>query len=101
MHHQNNIIIAIDACVGKSSEIGKIKCSLNGIIAGGALNKGYARIGDIGILGIVAAAQQDNLATLSQVDSSFIQQLATNIARIISKLILNINNIVLLNQLAI
>ncbi len=97
-HHKHNLVIAVDACVGNATEVGKIKCSLNGITAGGALDKGYERIGDIGILGIVAAAQQDNLATLSKVDARFINQLAIKIARIISKLILNINNIVLLNQ---
>lgn len=93
-HHQNNIIIAVDACLGNIKDIGKIKFSKNGITAGGALNKGYKRIGDIGILGIVAAAKAtDNFAVLKGVDIDTINILASAIAKSILKLVIKINDI--------
>lgn len=102
MHHKDNLIIAVDACVGKSKDVGKIKCSLNGIQAGGALNKGYKRIGDIGILGIVAEAQlKDNLSILKNVDQTLINNLSKSIAEIVSKLISDINSINILKQKAV
>ena len=87
-HHKNNVIIAVDACLGKKQDVGKIKCSLKGIAAGGALNKNYERIGDIGILGIVGeATKSDNMETLKSVNKHFISAMASSIAKIINKLV--------------
>lgn len=102
LHHKNNLVIAVDACVGKSKDIGKIKCSIKGIAAGGALKKGYKRIGDIGILGIVAEAQNnDNLIILKNVDKTLINSLSKSIAKIINSLVSDVNNMNSLKQLAV
>lgn len=101
-HHKNNLIIAIDACMGKLDDIGKIKCSLNGIAAGGALKKGYKRVGDIGILGIVAQAKNgDNLSVLKNVNGNLIQQLSRSIANMVYKLVEDISKICIAKQKAI
>ncbi len=98
LHHRRSLVIATDACVGSIKDIGKIKCSLKGIKAGGALQKEYGNIGDIGILGVVAGAQRDNLAVLSNVDALLIKRMSTSIARIIIKLVANINSVRDLNN---
>ena len=61
---------------------------MKGIAAGGALNKNYERIGDIGILGIVGeATKSDNMETLKSVNKHFISAMASSIAKIINKLV--------------
>lgn len=92
-HHKNNFIIAIDACLGIQQDVGKIKFSKNGITAGGALNKGYAKIGDIGILGIVAAANtKNNFEVLKNVDTKVVKVLAISIAQSVQKIVTKVNS---------
>src|SRR5699024_12279977 len=47
-----------------SEEVGTVKYSGAGLRAGGALNKDLGKIGDIGIMGVVAARCGDNLSAL-------------------------------------
>ncbi len=90
-HHKRNFIIAVDACMGDNQDVGRIKCTKNGLAAGGALNKGFARVGHLGILGIVAEARQNNFEELKKVDASLIQTLSYAVAELVSKLVLRIN----------
>lgn len=78
--HPCGLIIAVDACVGKAEDVGKIKLSLNGLAAGGALNRGFERIGDIGILGVVAPRGTDNLSALMLVPYSLVDEMSARIA---------------------
>lgn len=79
--HPSGLIIAVDACVGQAGDVGKIKLSLNGLAAGGALNRGFERIGDIGILGVVAPRGTDNLSALMLVPYSLIDEMSAKIAQ--------------------
>ena len=79
--HKGSFVFAVDACVGDSKDIGKVKISTSGVSAGGALNKNLARAGDIGILGVVAARQSDNLAALMNVNYNFVSQMSEGIAK--------------------
>ncbi|MDD4316697.1 MAG: spore protease YyaC [Clostridia bacterium] len=92
-HHKHNFIIAVDACIGDHKDVGKIKCTRNGLSAGGALDKRLGRVGDLGILGIVAAVRENNFEALKDVDSSLVNALSAIAAELISKLVLRINGI--------
>jgi putative sporulation protein YyaC len=79
--HSESFVFAVDACVGDGKDIGKIKISTGGVTAGGALNKNFARVGDIGILGVVAERQNDNLSALMAVSYSTVDQMSAAIAK--------------------
>jgi putative sporulation protein YyaC len=85
--HRNSLVVAVDACVGYKSEVGKIKCSLLGISAGGALNKQLERFGDVGILGVVALRQSDNLKALMTVSAEVIENMSNIAASFVSRLL--------------
>jgi len=87
IHHRHSLVIAVDACVGKAHDVGSVKYTLGGIKAGGALNKGLEKIGDIGILGIVAAAERDNFKALMAVDENFVVNMSARIAESVYKLL--------------
>lgn len=86
-HHGASLVIAVDACVGKGADVGKIRLSDNGVLAGGALGKKLGRIGDIGLLGIVAEACGDNLAALSSVSKEFVSGMADRMAEKVLKIV--------------
>lgn len=75
-HHKNALIIAVDSCVGNKEDVGKVKYTKAGVKAGGALGKDNLRIGDIGILGVVAEKCNDNFNQLKKVDKIFIEDMA-------------------------
>lgn len=78
--HPENFVIAVDACVGAEKDVGTIKYSAGGLRAGGALNKDLGKIGDIGILGVVAARGEDNLLQLMNAPYSLVERLSERIA---------------------
>ena len=69
-------------------DVGRIKFSGSGLKAGGALNKELGRIGDIGILGVVAARSEDNLEALMGAPFRLVEKLSEAIARKISALVI-------------
>ncbi len=85
--HPKSFIIAIDACVGEKNDVGKIKYSAKGLKAGEALRKNLPRIGDIGVLGIVAERSNDNLNALMRCDYPLIANMSEKIAYNIFKFI--------------
>ena len=85
--HHSSFIIAVDACVGESKDVGKVKLSAKGLSAGGALNKNLRRVGDIGILGVVSEKQNDNLMSLMSVPFLFVDEMSKNIAAKINNLV--------------
>lgn len=85
--HPENFVIAVDACVGAEKDVGTIKYSAGGLRAGGALNKDLGKIGDIGILGVVAARGEDNLLQLMNAPYSLVETLSERIAFKIAKLV--------------
>jgi len=88
-HHNNSLIIAVDSCLGEKKDVGKIKYTRAGVKAGGALGKDNGRIGDIGILGVVAENGGDNYNALKVVDRLFVEDMAFNISERIVNLLKN------------
>ncbi len=86
-NHRGCPVIALDACLGRAEEVGKIKLTDRGVQAGGALGKSLGRIGDLGLLSIVGVAGDDNLAELTRADSEYIRGLAKKTALKVTSLI--------------
>lgn len=80
-HHPNNIIIAVDACLGSKEEVGNIKYTFDGLRAGAALNKKLDRIGHVTILGIVAEKSTNNLEALIKTSKSLVEEMSLRIAK--------------------
>lgn len=78
--HPDSLVIAVDACVGEEKDVGKIKYSAKGLKAGEALKKNLPRVGDIGILGVVAPRGSDNLFSLMNCSYSLIANMSERIA---------------------
>ncbi len=84
--HKESRIIAVDAALGKGEDVGRIRLKKGGIKAGGALDREGEKIGDVGIVGVVAEEREpkDVYATLLGVPFSFVEELARRIAEMIS-----------------
>lgn len=85
--HKNDLIIAVDACVGESNDVGKIKVTMTGVTAGGALKRNFEKFGDIGILGVVAESGSDNFGALKNVKEQLVNRLALLTAHKVSALL--------------
>lgn len=88
-HHKGSVIIAVDTCVGKKEDLGKIKYTFKGLRAGSALNKSLEAFGDIGILGVVGESGKDNLSSLAAADSRLVGDTAERIAEKIFDIVKN------------
>lgn len=83
--HRGSRIIAVDAALGKTEDVGKIRLKKGGIKAGGALDRAGGKVGDLGIVGVVAKEREpkDVYATLLCVPFPFVEGLAERIAEMI------------------
>ncbi len=88
--HKGSFLIAVDACLGRPENVGSVKVSTQGVTAGGAFNKGLKTVGDLGFLGVVAEAGDDNLKMLFNVENDFVQRLSIRIALKIMKVLKNL-----------
>ena len=83
--HAADSVIAVDAALGKKADVGKIRLKRGGIRAGGALEKSFGKVGDVGIVGVVAEEQAPDAvyAALLAVPFAFVSELASRIAKLI------------------
>lgn len=82
--HPKSPIIAVDAAVGSAGDIGLIKVTGNGIKPGAGANKKLGKVGDIGILGIVAEKSIFNYSLLNLTRLNLIWSMADIIAQALS-----------------
>ena len=84
--HAGSALIAVDAALGKESDVGKIRLKRGGVKAGGALNRKSDAVGDLGIVGIVAKESdpKDVVSALLAVPFDFVSEIAATIARAIN-----------------
>lgn len=78
-----DIVVAIDACLGKHDEIGKISLSDSPLSPGAALNKSLPTVGDISILGIVNMGGFLELQVLQCTRLHTVMKLATDMTHLI------------------
>ncbi|MDE6189626.1 MAG: spore protease YyaC [Clostridia bacterium] len=77
--HASDLVVVIDSALGKSTDIGSIKVTKNGIKPGGAFNRGKERVGDVGILAVVGDADGDRMLELKNRDVKFIDTLVDKV----------------------
>jgi putative sporulation protein YyaC len=82
--HKHPYIIAIDACLGKSTSIGKIITGIGPLKPGAALNKTLPTIGDMHITGVVNVSGFMEYAVLQNTRLSIVIDMASIIASILS-----------------
>ena len=75
----------MDAALGKAGDVGTIRLKRGGIRAGGAMEKPLERVGDVGIVGVVAEERAPNevYAALLAVPYDLVASLAARIAKMI------------------
>lgn len=78
-------IIAIDACLGRSSSIGKITLGTGPLSPGAALNKNLPVIGDLHITAVVNVSGFMEYAVLQNTRLSIVVDMATTIASILKR----------------
>ena len=83
--HRGSRIIAVDAALGKRTDVGRIRLKKGGIKAGGALERKGEKVGDVGIVGVVAEerAPKEVYSALLGVPFLFVEELAKRIAGLI------------------
>lgn len=81
--HPNSKIVAIDAGVGSSSQIGRVQVGDYGICPGAATNKGLPSVGDVSIVGIVADKCMLDFYLDTPSKETLIQQLTDTIVQAI------------------
>lgn len=85
-------IIAIDSCLGKINNIGKIYINKKPLNPGLALNKQLPAVGDMSILGIVNISGSFEFLVLQNTRLSMVMQLADIISKGIYHFVLKCNN---------
>lgn len=74
--HPGSPVIAIDAAVGDAGDIGLIKVTNSGIRPGLGANKRLGKVGDIGIIGIVAEKSVFNYSLLNLTRLNLVYRMA-------------------------
>jgi len=83
--HRNPFIIAVDACLGRSTSIGYITAHKGPLRPGAALNKNLPEIGDVHLTGIVNTSGFMEHAVLQNTRLSIVMDMAKGIADIMEK----------------
>lgn len=80
--HKNAFIIAIDAGLGKYSDIGKIKVNAGGLLPRSAIDNSFEAVGSMHILGIVGEflSKKSTVEDLSKSCAFLIDDLAKKVA---------------------
>lgn len=100
--HPNSTVIAVDAAVGASGDIGLLKVSKGCLSPGSGANKKLSRVGDISIIGIVAEKSVFNYSLFSATRLNIVYKMADiisdGICAYIFESLQNINAFGLSNQ---
>lgn len=82
--HPKSMIIAIDAAVGETDDVGLIKAVDKGLKPGLGVNKNLSEIGDVSIIGVVAVKSFKNYQLFNLTRLSLIYRMAETIAHSVS-----------------
>jgi putative sporulation protein YyaC len=81
--HRNAFIIAVDACLGKTSSVGQVIACVGALKPGAALNKPLPPIGDVHITGVVNISGFMEYSVLQNTRLSIVVEMAKRIANMI------------------
>lgn len=87
--HPNSPIIAVDAAVGASGDIGLIKVAKKSLKPGSGANKKLNKVGDVSIMGIIAEKSVFNYALFSSTRLNIIYKMSEIIAEGITSYVLD------------
>ena len=90
--HKGSKIIAIDAAVGSSDDIGLIRVLNKGIKPGLGVGKNLKMVGDLSIIGIVSEKKPNNDKLLNATRLNLIYSMANNIANGIENYLKELKN---------
>lgn len=79
--HNNALVLAIDACLGRSSSVGHILCGKGKLKPGSAFNKVLPPVGDFYLAGIVNVAGFMEYSILQSTRLSLVTNMAKQIAK--------------------
>ena len=79
--HPNSVIIAVDAGLGSSDDVGLIKVVNKGLKPGVGVNKNLGEIGDVSVIGIVAVKSINNYDLFSSTRLNLVYKMAEVISR--------------------
>ncbi len=82
-YHRGDTIVAIDATMGSTEDVGKLKIAEGGLRPAGAFRKNAGRLGDVGIMAIVGERDGDMLLQLKTADPAFIGKLADDVVNLL------------------
>ena len=85
--HPNSIIIAIDAAVGQSDDVGLIKVSNSGVVPGLGVDKKLGTVGELSIVGVVASKSLQNYNLYNLTRLNLVYKMAEIISNGIEKYI--------------
>ena len=86
--HNNPTIFAIDACLGKSENIGKISFKLGALQPGIGVNKDLPHVGDFHLIGVVNVGGSMEYLVLQNTRLSLVYEMAKIISKAIKKALL-------------
>jgi len=84
-HYPHPLIIAVDACLGRASEIGNIEAWEGGVEAGIAVGNRLPCVGDISIIGVVNTGGQFGYIDLQTTPLSIVVKLSKTIGKALVK----------------
>ena len=90
--HPDSVIIAIDAGVGQSDDVGLIKVSDNGVAPGLGVDKKLGIVGEVSIVGVVASKSLQNYNLYNLTRLNLVYKMAEIIANGIEKYIIYLQN---------
>ena len=92
VRHAGSRVIAVDAALGKKEDIGNVRLKKGGIKAGGALAREGEKVGDLGVIGVVAEERdpREVYAALLAVPFPLVESLASRIAAMIGEVLVEI-----------
>lgn len=85
--HKGRTVIAIDAAVGESGDVGLIKVNPNPLYPGAGANKKLGSIGDLSVLGIVAEKSIGNYGLFNTTRLNLVYSMAEIISDAVSALL--------------
>lgn len=85
--HPNSFVIAIDAAVGKSEDIGIIRVINEGLRPGKGVDKDLGVLGDLSIIGVVSSRSKDNYNLFNLTRLNLVYKMASVISTSISEYI--------------
>lgn len=80
--HKGAVLLAVDACLGEASNLGRISVRSDGVCPAAVGGK-KSRFGDVGIIAVVGDKSGDALTELMQANVVYVSELAHKVADLI------------------